>query len=154
MQIPAHIATLGTETAFEVLARAQALAARGRSVINLGIGQPDFPTAPHIVEAACRALVDGHHGYTPANGIPPLREAIVADLDRRLGVAVDPPHLLREQPAASPEAPRTPPGPPDDGRAGRPGDPSPDRPVDPPPVSQRAGRPRVRRVPSVRIDGS
>ena len=94
MQIPAHIATLGTETAFEVLARAQALAARGRSVINLGIGQPDFPTAPHIVEAACRALVDGHHGYTPANGIPALREAIVADLDRRLGVAVDPAQVV------------------------------------------------------------
>lgn len=51
----------------------------------------------------------------------------------QFGVAVDPPHLLREQPAASPEAPRTPPGPPDDGRVGRPGDPSPDRPVAPPP---------------------
>ena len=85
-----NIAALGTESAFEVLARAQALAARGRSIINLGIGQPDFPTPPHIVEAACRALVDGHHGYTPANGIRELREAICADAARRLGVTVDP----------------------------------------------------------------
>lgn len=90
MQLAANIAMLGTETAFEVLARAQAIAARGRSVIDLGIGQPDFPTPPHIVEAACRALVDGHHGYTPANGIPQLREAIADDVMRRLAVAVDP----------------------------------------------------------------
>ena len=90
MHIASHVAALGTESAFEVLARAQALASRGRSVINLGIGQPDFPTPPHIVEAACRALDDGHHGYTPANGIPALREAIAADAARRLGVEVDP----------------------------------------------------------------
>src|SRR5215471_4591383 len=90
MDIAPHIATLGTESAFEVLARAQAIASRGRSVINLGIGQPDFPTPPHVVEAACRALRDGHHGYTPAHGIPALREAIAADAARRLGVAVDP----------------------------------------------------------------
>src|SRR5688572_10211878 len=90
MQLAANIATLGTESAFEVLARVQALAARGRSVINLGIGQPDFPTPPHIVEAACRALVDGDHGYTPANGIVELREAIAADAADRLGVRVDP----------------------------------------------------------------
>ena len=56
---------LGTETAFEVLARAEELARGGRDVINLGIGQPDFKTPPHIVEAAVRALRDGHHGYTP-----------------------------------------------------------------------------------------
>ena len=90
MHIASHVAALGTESAFEVLARAQALASSGRSVINLGIGQPDFPTPPHIVEAACRALELGHHGYTPANGIPALREAIVADAARRLGVEVDP----------------------------------------------------------------
>src|SRR6185436_8537552 len=94
MQIASHlssqVASLATESAFEVLARAQALAARGRSVINLGIGQPDFPTPPHIVEAACRALADGHHGYTPANGIVALREAIAADAARRVGVEVDP----------------------------------------------------------------
>ena len=61
---------LGTETAFEVLARANALEAEGREIINLGIGQPDFQTPEHIVEAAIKALRDGHHGYTPASGIP------------------------------------------------------------------------------------
>src|ERR1700748_3269717 len=81
---------LGTETAFEVLARANALAAEGRSIVNLGIGQPDFPTPEHIVEAARKALADGHHGYTPANGIPALRAAVAADLLRRHGVEVSP----------------------------------------------------------------
>jgi len=81
---------LGTETAFEVLARAAALEAEGRDIINLGIGQPDFKTPQHIVEAAIKALRDGHHGYTPAQGIMPLREAVTADLNRRHGVEVDP----------------------------------------------------------------
>ncbi|WP_282608175.1 pyridoxal phosphate-dependent aminotransferase [Pelagibius sp. Alg239-R121] len=81
---------LGTESAFEVLARAKALEAGGKSVINLGIGQPDFLTPEHIVEAAIKALRDGHHGYTPANGIPELREAVAADIHQRLGIQVDP----------------------------------------------------------------
>jgi aspartate/methionine/tyrosine aminotransferase len=81
---------LGTETAFEVLARAAELQRQGKDVINLGIGQPDFQTPPHIVEAAIKALRDGHHGYTPANGILPLREAVAKDLHRRHGVEVDP----------------------------------------------------------------
>ena len=81
---------LGTETAFEVLARAKNLEAQGRSIINLGIGQPDFQTPPHVVEAAVKALRDGHHGYTPATGIPELREAVAADLAARHGVEVDP----------------------------------------------------------------
>ena len=85
---------LGTETAFEVLARANKLAAEGRDIINLGIGQPDFKTPGHIVEAAVKALHDGHHGYTPANGIPQLREAVSADLHRRLGANVDPGQVL------------------------------------------------------------
>ena len=80
---------LGTETAFEVLARANQLAAEGRSIINLGIGQPDFRTPDHIVEAAKKALDDGQHGYTAAAGIPALREAVVADLRRRHDVQVD-----------------------------------------------------------------
>ena len=84
----ARMGQLGTESAFEVLARAKALEAEGRSIINLGIGQPDFATPAHIVEAGRKALADGHHGYTPANGILPLREAVVADLHRRHGVSV------------------------------------------------------------------
>ncbi len=94
LQMAARMGVLGTETAFEVLARANALAAQGRSIINLGIGQPDFPTPPHIVEAGRKALADGHHGYTPANGIPQLREAVAADLYRRHRVEVSPAQVL------------------------------------------------------------
>jgi len=83
-------ARIGEENAFAVLARATTLMAQGRDIINLGIGQPDFPTPEHIVEAAIKALKDGHHGYTPSTGILPLREAVAKDLDRRYGVDVDP----------------------------------------------------------------
>jgi aspartate aminotransferase len=94
LQMAARMGVLGTETAFEVLARANALAAQGRPIINLGIGQPDFPTPQHIVEAGRKALADGHHGYTPANGIPQLREAVAADLYRRHRVEVSPARVL------------------------------------------------------------
>ena len=89
-RLAAGIFRLGTESAFEVLARAEALKRQGRDIVNLGIGQPDFPTPAHVVEAAVKALRDGHHGYTPANGILPLREAVAADLHARLGAKVDP----------------------------------------------------------------
>jgi|TARA_B110000196_G_scaffold208608_1_gene178839 aspartate aminotransferase len=85
---------LGTETAFEVLARAEALAAEGKSIINLGIGQPDFKTPEHVVEAAQKALRDGAHGYTPAAGIPALRQSVANDLQARHQVAVDPSSVL------------------------------------------------------------
>jgi aspartate aminotransferase len=94
VQMASRMALLGTESAFEVLARAKALEAQGRSIINLGIGQPDFATPEHIVEAGRKALADGHHGYTPANGILPLREAVAADLHRRHGVTVSPDQVL------------------------------------------------------------
>jgi aspartate aminotransferase len=81
---------IGEENAFAVLARATKLASEGRDIVNLGIGQPDFPTPGHIVEAAIKALKDGHHGYTPATGILPLREAVAKDLNKRFGVEVDP----------------------------------------------------------------
>lgn len=81
---------MGEENAFAVLARATKLAASGRDIINLGIGQPDFPTPDHIVEAAIKALKDGHHGYTAATGILPLREAIAAHLLARTGADVSP----------------------------------------------------------------
>ena len=93
-RLAASVGRLGTESAFAVLARAKALEASGADVINLGIGQPDFPTPGHIVEAACQALRDGHHGYTPANGILPLREAVSADLHRRHGVTISPDRVL------------------------------------------------------------
>ncbi len=85
---------IGEENAFAVLARANALAAQGRDIISLGIGQPDFRTPEHIVEAAIKALRDGHHGYTAANGIPPLREAVAADLHKRFKVEVSPDSVM------------------------------------------------------------
>ena len=88
------LSRLGTESAFVVLARAQQLAREGRDIINLGIGQPDFKTPGHIVEAGIKALRDGHHGYTPANGIAPLREAVAADLKRRHGADVNPDNVV------------------------------------------------------------
>ncbi len=85
---------IGEENAFAVLARATELAGAGRDIINLGIGQPDFRTPDHIVEAAIKALRDGHHGYTPATGIKPLREAVSADLHKRFGVDVSPDSVM------------------------------------------------------------
>ena len=85
---------IGEENAFAVLARATALVQHGKDVINLGIGQPDFATPPNIVEAAIKALRDGHHGYTPANGILPLREGVAADLHKRFGVSVSPENIM------------------------------------------------------------
>jgi aspartate/methionine/tyrosine aminotransferase len=85
---------LGEENAFAVLARATELARQGRDIINLGIGQPDFPTPAHIVEAAIQALRDGHHGYTPATGILPLRESVARDLHRRFNVDVSPESVM------------------------------------------------------------
>jgi aspartate/methionine/tyrosine aminotransferase len=91
--VPAF-ARIGEENAFAVLARATELQRQGKDIINLGIGQPDFRTPEHIVEAAIKALRDGHHGYTPATGILPLREAVSADLHKRFGVEVDPELVL------------------------------------------------------------
>jgi aspartate/methionine/tyrosine aminotransferase len=85
---------IGEENAFAVLARATELSAQGKDIINLGIGQPDFRTPEHIVEAAVKALRDGQHGYTPATGIKPLREAVAADLHRRIGVEVSPDQVI------------------------------------------------------------
>ena len=80
---------LGTENAFTVLARAGQIAAQGHDVVNLGIGQPDFRTPPHIVEAGIKALQDGANGYTPSLGMPSLREALADDLQARYGARPD-----------------------------------------------------------------
>src|ERR1700733_9519508 len=85
---------IGEENAFAVLAKAAELQRQGRDIINLGIGQPDFATPPHIVEAAVKALRDGQHGYTAATGILPLREAVAADLKARHSVDVSPDLVL------------------------------------------------------------
>jgi len=85
---------LGTETAFEALARAKALMAQGRSIVNLGIGEPDLDTPEHIVSAAKEALDHGFTHYTPAAGLPEVRSAIAAEMERRLGFPVSPSRVV------------------------------------------------------------
>src|SRR3954467_8485484 len=89
-QIASRVFELGTESALDVLVKARALEARGRSVIHLEVGEPDFPTPPHIVEAGIRALRDGRTRYGPAPGSPELREALAEHLRERRGAGPDP----------------------------------------------------------------
>ena len=90
MQLASAISRLGTESAFEVLAKAQALQSQGKSIINLGIGAPDFNTPENIIEAGKNALSDGYNFYTPAKGISELREAVCEDILKRRQVKIDP----------------------------------------------------------------
>lgn len=85
---------IGEENAFAVLARATELANEGRDIINLGIGQPDFKTPEHIVEVAVKALRDGHHGYTPANGLLATREAVCRRTLSMTGVEISPDSVM------------------------------------------------------------
>ncbi|MEX2431613.1 MAG: pyridoxal phosphate-dependent aminotransferase [Dehalococcoidia bacterium] len=88
MKLAARMSRLGTETAFEALARAKALEAEGRSIVFLGIGEPDFATPGHIVEAAKDALDAGFTHYTPSPGLHEARACIAADMSKRLGYEV------------------------------------------------------------------
>ena len=94
MPIADRMHRMGTEAAFRVLARAKALEAEGRDVIHLEMGEPDFTTPGHIVEAAVKALRDGHTGYAPAAGLMPLREAIAADVAATRRIPVDPTQVV------------------------------------------------------------
>ncbi len=94
LQLAASLRRLGTESAFEVLARASALQEEGVDVINLGIGQPDFRTPDHIVQAGKDALDAGAHGYTPAAGLPELRESVAARWSERVAQPVTPDEVL------------------------------------------------------------
>ena len=94
MQLSQRMSMLGTETAFEVLAKAKALEAQGRDIVHLHIGAPDFRTPENVVEAGRKALKDGHHAYTAAKGLRELREAVSDDLRARRNVTVDPEHVL------------------------------------------------------------
>ena len=89
MEFATRMSTLGTETAFEVLARARRLEAQGRHVVHLEIGEPDFDTPAHIREAAVRALHDGYTHYTPAAGIMEARQAVAEYVARTRGIRVD-----------------------------------------------------------------
>jgi aspartate/methionine/tyrosine aminotransferase len=94
MKLASRMSRLGTETAFEVLARARALEAQGRHVVHLEIGEPDFDTPANIVKAAQDALGKGFTHYGPSPGLPALREAIAEDFTRRNGVAVKPEQVV------------------------------------------------------------
>ena len=94
LQLSTAMSRLGTETAFEVLAKARALEAQGKSVIHLEIGEPDFDTPAHIVEAAKRALDDGYTHYGPAAGLPELREAIAHEISTSRGIGVQPDQVV------------------------------------------------------------
>ena len=94
VDINPNLSRLGTENAFIILGEAEKLKKQGKSIINLGIGQPDFSTPDHIVEATIKALKDGKHGYTPANGILELREAVAKDILLRRKVSVSPENIL------------------------------------------------------------
>jgi aspartate/methionine/tyrosine aminotransferase len=85
---------LGTESAFEVLAKARALEAQGKQIIHLEIGEPDFDTPPHIIEAACRALHQGATHYTPSGGIPELRREIAAGMSLARGQEISPQQVV------------------------------------------------------------
>lgn len=88
MKLASRMSRLGTETAFEALARAKALEAQGRSIIFLGIGEPDFDTPPHITEAAKEAINAGYTHYVPSAGIAEVREAIAWDVGQRLNAEI------------------------------------------------------------------
>ena len=85
---------LGTESAFEVLAKARALEAQGKEIIHLEIGEPDFDTPAHVIEAACKALHDGATHYTPSSGIRELRETIAEQFNRSRGHAIQPEQVV------------------------------------------------------------
>lgn len=94
MRLAQAMSRLGTETAFSVLAKAKALEAQGHEIVHLEIGEPDFATPAHIVEAGVKALHDGYTHYTPAAGLVPVRMAIADYVARTRGIHVDASHVV------------------------------------------------------------
>ena len=94
MKVSKKIINLETESAFAVLAKANKLISEGKDIINLGIGQPDFPTPINIQEAAIKAIKDGHHGYTPSNGLPELRVAVAEKILKDYDVLINSENIL------------------------------------------------------------
>ena len=93
MKLAERIARLDIESAFDVLVKARALEAKGRSIVHLEIGEPDFPTPPNIVDAAKQALDQGWTHYGPTQGLPELRESIAAYISRTRSISVSPRHV-------------------------------------------------------------
>ena len=94
MKLAKNLERLGTESAFSILAEAKKLEAQGKEMIHLGLGQPDFKTPQHIVDAAKKALDDGHHGYVLSNGILECRQAVTRKIKKLYNKDVDPERVL------------------------------------------------------------
>ena len=94
MKIAKNLSKLGTETAFKVLAEATKLEKQGKKIIHLSLGQPDFKTPNHIVDATVKALKDGHHGYVLPNGIPECREAVSRKIKKLYNAKIDPERII------------------------------------------------------------
>jgi len=93
MQLVEAMSRIGVESAFEVLVKARALEKQGKSVIHLEIGEPDFPTPKHVVEAGKQALDEGWTKYGPTQGLPELRESIAAYISRTRNIQVGPQNI-------------------------------------------------------------
>jgi aspartate aminotransferase len=94
MKLAKNLERLGTESAFSILAEAKKLEAQGKEMIHLGLGQPDFKTPQHVVDAAKKALDDGHHGYVLSNGILECRQAVTRKIKKLYNKDVDPERVL------------------------------------------------------------
>ncbi len=90
IKLAERMSRLGTETAFEVLAKAKALEAKGKEVIHLEIGEPDFDTPQNIIDAAAKAMNDGQTHYSPAAGVPDLRKILAEDMSKRRNMTINP----------------------------------------------------------------
>jgi len=94
MKLVKNLSNLGTETAFQVLAEANTLEKQGKKIIHLSLGQPDFKTPNHIVDATTKALKDGHHGYVLPQGIPECREAVSRKIKKLYNAKIDPERIV------------------------------------------------------------
>mgnify|MGYP003344770182 CR=1 FL=1 len=94
MNFATRMSRLGTESAFEVLARAKELERQGRSIVHLEIGEPDYETPAHIKQAAKQALDDGATHYGPSAGLPELREAVAQHISVANGISVTPDQVV------------------------------------------------------------
>ncbi len=94
MKLAKSIERLGTETAFKILAEAKKLEADGKKIIHLSVGQPDFKSPKHVVEATKKALDDGHHGYVLPNGIIECRQAVSRKIKKLYNAEIDPERVI------------------------------------------------------------
>ncbi len=94
MKLAKSLSNLGTETAFKVLAEANALEKQGKKIIHLSLGQPDFKTPNHIIDATVKALKEGHHGYVLPKGIPECREAVSRKIKKLYNAKIDPERIV------------------------------------------------------------